>query len=203
MKRSRQVDEYIFQAPEFAIPILERIRNAFHAGCPDVEETIKWGVPYFEYKGLLGGMAAFKQHVGFGFWKSKMLDDPAGLFETGQGPKASMCNAHIRSVKDLPSQRVLSSYVKAAAKLNDQGTKVPKQKSSRPTLEMPKEFKAALNKSPKAMSVFDGLPPSHRREYAEWIAEAKRTETRQRRIATAIEWLCEGKRRNWKYEGKR
>jgi uncharacterized protein YdeI (YjbR/CyaY-like superfamily) len=202
MKQSRQVDAYIGKAPEFAQPILEKIRKAFHAGCPSVEETIKWGVPYFMYKGVLGGMAAFKQHVGFGFWKSKLLDDPERLFETGQGAKASMCNAHIKSVKDLPSHKVLSAYVKAAAKLNDDGIKVPKRRTAAAMPEMPAQLLAALNKNKKAKTTFERFAPSHRREYLEWICEAKRDETRQKRIATTIEWLKEGKHRNWKYEGK-
>jgi len=202
MKRSPQVDAYIGKALEFARPILEKIRKAFHAGCPSVEETIKWGVPYFMYKGILGGMAAFKQHVGFGFWKSKLLDDPAKLFETGQGAKASMCNAHIKSVKDLPPQKILVGYVKAAVKLNDEGIQVPKRRARTDVPKMPAEFLAALNKNKQAKSNFDRLPPSHRREYLEWIVEAKRDETRQKRIATSVDWLGEGKHRNWKYEGK-
>ncbi len=120
---SKRVDQYIAQAPEFARPILERVRKAFHKGCPEVEETIKWKCPHFMYKGMLGGMAAFKEHVSFGFWKSKRMDDPENLFGTGTGKKASMCNAHIKSLKDLPAQSVLVAYVRQAKKLNDDGVK--------------------------------------------------------------------------------
>ncbi len=128
---SQQVNKYIAEAPEFARPILEKVRTAFHKGCPDVEEVIKWGVPHFTYHGLLGGMAAFQHHVSFGFWKSKLMSDSAQLF--GNRAKASMCNAHFKSVKDLPTQRVLVQYVREAVKLNEEGASAPNGESPRLT----------------------------------------------------------------------
>ena len=122
--RSRQVDEYIANAPEFARPVLEKLRKAVHKGCPQVVETIKWGMPYFVYADkILCGMAAFKKHVGFGFWQSRLMDDPAGIFETGTGRKASMSNAHFHALNELPTQKLLVDYVRQARKLIDDGVK--------------------------------------------------------------------------------
>jgi uncharacterized protein YdeI (YjbR/CyaY-like superfamily) len=201
---SKRVDQYIAQAPEFARPILERVRKAFHKGCPEVQETIKWNCPHFMYKGMLGGMSAFKEHVSFGFWKSKLMDDPENLFGTGTGKKASMCNAHIKSLKDLPAQSVLVMYVRQAKKLNDEGVKKDSRGSKKKIVVpgIPPDLATALKKNSKAMTYFDSLAPSHRREYLEWILQAKRPETREKRIAETIKLLNSGKRRNWKYERK-
>lgn len=200
--RHADVDAYIAASPEFARPILEKIREAFHAGCPAIEERIKWGVPSFEYKGMLGGMAAFKRHVAFGFWKSRLMQDAAGLFS--RGPKASPMGARVDSLADLPSKKVLVAYVKEARRLNDEGRKEPRRAAPRRPVRVvvPPDLAAALAKHPAARAVFEGFPPSHRREYVEWITEAKREETRRKRLRTTLEWLADGKHRNWKYERK-
>ena len=209
---SRQIDEYIENAPEYARPILEKIRKAFHQGCPQVEEAIKWGVPYFLHNGMLGGMAAFKKHVGFGFWKTQELDDPENLFESGTGAKQSMCTVRVHSLKELPTQKVLVDYVRRAARLNQaaessnstessKSKKATRKKAARKiSVQTPADLNALLKKNRKASATYDRLAPSHKRDYVEWITSAKREATRQKRLETAIEWLAEGKRRNWKYE---
>ncbi len=201
--RSPEVDAYIEQAPEFARPILERLRAAFHAGCPEIEERLKWGMPSFEYKGLLGGMAAFRKHVTYGFWKSRLIED----FErtVGASPRASVMAARLESPADLPPKQKLVALVREAKRLNDEGIKEPKlARPKRGTpLVVPADLKAALGKHAEARATFEGFPPSHRREYVEWITEAKRPETRLRRLDTALAWLGQGKTRNWKYEAPR
>lgn len=199
-KRSRDIDAYIAKAPEYARPILEKIREAFHAGCPEIEERLKWGMPSFEYKGLLGGMAAFKKHVTFGFWKSRLLEDYFHLF-TG-APRSSPMVGRAGSVADLPAKKILVACVREAKRLNDEGVKEPVRSRPKGTLRVtvPADLKAALARNAKARATFDGFAPSHKREYVEWIAEAKRDETRSQRVKTTVEWLAEGKRRNWKYE---
>ena len=200
-EKSPDVDEYIAKQAEFAQPILIKIRQAFHKGCPGVEETIKWGIPYFVYKGMLGGMAGFKQHAAFGFWRSKEIDDPEGLFETGTGRKASMCNVRINNPEELPSQKILVDYVKRAAKLNEEPkANTTRAKKSQIKTKTPSDLQAQLDKNRKAKEFFSSLAPSHKRDYIEWITEAKRDATRKKRLTTTIEWLVEGKRRNWKYE---
>lgn len=198
--RSPAVDAYVARAPEFARPILEQIRAAFHAGCPELEEKIKWGAPSFEYLGLLGGMAAFKRHVAFGFWKSRLMKDFEDTF--GRAAGASMMRARVESQADLPSRRVLVAMVKEAKRLNQEGVKEPKLARPKGSIRVvvPADLRAALARRPQARAFFVGLPPSHRREYVAWITEAKRPETRAKRIATTLEWLAAGKRRNWKYE---
>ncbi len=199
---SPQVDAYIARSAEFARPILERIRKVFHKGCPELEETIKWGVPHFDYKGIMGGMAAFKQHVSFGFWKGELMSDPQGLFKAD--PKQSMCAVKASKPADLPPEKVLVAYVKQAAKLNDEGKKVSRMtgkgtRKDAKDIKPPADLLAALKKNKKALAAFEGFNYSNRKDYVEWITEAKQEATRQKRLATAIEWMAAGKPRNWKY----
>jgi uncharacterized protein YdeI (YjbR/CyaY-like superfamily) len=162
-----------------------------------VEETLKWSRPHFDYKGVMCGMAAFKQHCVFGFWKEALILDPATIAEkTAMGTFGC-----IRSLADLPNEKTLIGYVKKAAALNEAGIKAPGRAppKKREPLEVPDYFSAGLKKNAKARKTFEDFPPSKRREYLEWVTEAKREETRQERLATSIKWLAEGKPRHWKY----
>ncbi|HEU0226052.1 MAG TPA: YdeI/OmpD-associated family protein [Steroidobacteraceae bacterium] len=193
------VDAYIAKSADFARPILRRVRGLMHKACPGIEETIKWGVPHFERRGVVAGMAAFKQHASFGFWKQKLLADPAGLFPAAGD--SSMGGRKFRSVDELPSDAVLLRYIKAAIALNEAGVKVPRAaRRKKPPPKLPADLAAALKQSPKAKAAYDAFPPSKRREYVEWITEAKQEATRRRRLATAVEWIAQGKSRHWKYE---
>lgn len=193
------VDAYIAKSAEFAQPILARLRALMHKTCPQIEETIKWGVPHFEYKGVVANMAAFKQHASFGFWKQRLMDDPAGFFPAADD--SSMGGRKIRAMSDLPSDAVLVRYIKAAVALNEQGVKVPRPATARKApVKPPSDLQAALTKNAKARATYDALTPSKQREYVAWLTEAKREATRQTRLATAIEWLAAGKSRHWKYQ---
>jgi uncharacterized protein YdeI (YjbR/CyaY-like superfamily) len=195
-KRDRRIDAYIAKSPEFARPILAHLREVVHAACPETEETLKWSAPTFMYHGMLCGMASFKQHCTFGFWKAKLvLGDGAGDVESAWGQFG-----RITRLRDLPSKRVITGYVKKAMALNEAGVKVARRTAPRKALPTPADLKAALQNSRKALAAFEAFSPSMRREYVEWIVEAKRPETRAKRIATAVEWMAEGRKRNWKYE---
>jgi uncharacterized protein YdeI (YjbR/CyaY-like superfamily) len=171
-----------------------------HAGCPGVEETVKWQHPSFVYQGMLCGMAAFKAHCTFGFWKHALILDqnPA---QKAKAEAAMGQLGRITSLSDLPPDKVLIGYVKLAVRLNELGVKVPR--APRPLkmkpLVTPPELAAALKKNKRALETFEDFSPSHKREYIEWITEAKREETRTKRLETTIAWLAEGKPRNWKY----
>lgn len=197
MSRSKAVDAYIAKAAPFARPILSRIRKAMHKGCPQVEETIKWGVPHFEYKGVLAGMAAFKQHAAFGFWKRRLMSDPTGFFSKGE---SGMGGRKIRTADELPTDAVLAGLVREAVALNEKGVKAPRVVKKKPPVKTPPYLAAALKKNAKARATFENLPPSARRDYVEWLTGAKQAATRERRLATTIEWLSAGKRFSWKYE---
>jgi uncharacterized protein YdeI (YjbR/CyaY-like superfamily) len=200
-KKNPQVDAYIAQAAPFAQPLLKHLRKVVHAGCPEVEETIKWGFPHFDFKGNLAGMAAFKAHCSFGFWKGALI---FGM-EIAERADAMGHFGRITQLSDLPNEKILIGYVRKAAELNDAGVKVPrraKPKGPR-VLEIPDDLTAALRKNTKARQTFEDFSYSHRKEYVEWIIEAKRAETRRQRLATTIEWLAEGKPRMWKYQPKR
>jgi uncharacterized protein YdeI (YjbR/CyaY-like superfamily) len=192
-----RIDAYIAKSADFAKPILKHLRKVVHAGCPDVQETMKWSMPHFDYKGVMCGMAAFKEHCAFGFWKADLiLDRDKQKEKSGMGSFGC-----IKSFDDLPAEKTLIGYVKKAAALNEAGIKAPgrTQPKKRKSLPMPEDFSAALKKNAKAQKTFENFSPSHRREYIEWITEAKRDETRKQRLATSTKWLAEGKARNWKH----
>lgn len=198
-KRDTRVDAYIAKSPDFARPILSYLREVIHEGCPDVTETIKWGTPTFDHEGIMVGIAAFKQHATLGFWKAPLLKldgKPVSKeMESGAGQFGKLT-----SIKDLPARSKLVKLVKDAAKLNESGVNMPRAPRKAPTpVQVPADLTKALQKNAKARAVFEAFPPSHKREYVQWIVEAKTEETRQRRLDQAVEWITEGKQRNWKY----
>ena len=198
--RDPRIDSYIARQREFAQPILAHIREVVHSACPDVEETLKWSVPHFDYKGrIMCGMAAFKEHAIFGFWKGSLIE---GVSANRNNGGTAMGNfGRLASLKDLPSRKVLSALIKEAMRLNDEGVVVPKpKKAPKPEAKVPAELTAALARNRKAGAQFTAFSPSHRREYIEWIDDAKREETKAKRVAQAVEWIAEGKGRNWKYQ---
>jgi len=203
---NRRVDAYIEKAQPFAQPILNHVRELAHKGCPDVQETIKWGMPFFEHRGeILCCVAAFKKHCRFGFWGKEIRvvlreAKVAGMDKSGWFDR-------VTRVEDLPADKRLVDFVRQAALLIESGNQTSpmagrnkKAKAKNASVKMTTEFGAALKKSKKATTVFAAFSPSCKREYIEWIADAKRPETRDKRIATAIEWISEGKQRNWKYQ---
>jgi uncharacterized protein YdeI (YjbR/CyaY-like superfamily) len=198
----KRIDAYIAKSEDFAKPILSHLRELVHEACPYVEETIKWGFPHFEYKGLLCSMAAFKHHCAFGFWKAALMKDAENLKENNA--TAMGHSGKIKSLADLPSDKIIRSRIKEAMLLNENDIKLPVRKNTdkKPEIVVPDSLKKELVKYKKASATFNNLSPSHKNEYIEWINEAKTEETRNKRILTTIEWLTEGKRRNWKYEKK-
>lgn len=195
--RDSRIDAYIVKSADFAKPILQSLRKTVHEACPQVEETIKWGSPSFIHAGgILCGMAAFKQHASFGFWKH-------ALVMGADAPRDGMGSyGKITSLSELPPKRQLIADLKKAMTLNEQGIMGPgvrRRMAPRPPPEAPADLVAALNKSSRARAVFEAFPPSRKREYIDWIVEAKREQTRARRLAQAINWIAEGKSRNWKY----
>ena len=196
MSREPRIDAYVARAQPFARPILEKVRERVHAVLPDVEEAIKWGMPAYMLGGKIVLMtAAFKAHMALNFWRGQELrGDAASAGAMGQFGK-------IRSIDELPPDAELDRLIREAAELATSAPAPRKPKHAPKAVpDMHPDFAAALAKAPKAKAAFENLAPSHRRDYLEWIAEAKRDETRQKRIATTIEWLTEGKKRNWKYE---
>jgi len=195
--RSEKVDAYIETSAEFARPILRSIRETVHRACPEAEEAIKWGFPHFTYKGILCSMAAFSEHCALNFWKGEDVLGKGVAKGGGMGQFGP-----IRSLSDLPEAAVFRSYVEKAKALNDAGTPGPTSRKRRTAKEpkVPEDLRAALQENEEARKTFEGFPPGQRREYVEWITEAKRPETRARRLSTTLKWLAEGKRHNWRYE---
>jgi uncharacterized protein YdeI (YjbR/CyaY-like superfamily) len=200
-KRSPRIDEYIAKSTDFAKPILEHLRELVHKACPEVEETIKWGMPSFEYKGPLFGFAAFKQHCSFGFWKAKLLKDPGNYLtpRANEGGEGMGNFGKVQNIKDLPPNKAILDFIRQAKKLNDDGIKVPKKKSVTKALVVPPYFIKSLKTNKKAMATFTAFSISQKREYVTWIADAKTEATRDKRMAEALKWMAEGKIRNWKY----
>lgn len=204
-KHDPRVDAYIRKAAPFAQPVLEYIRAVVHEGCPEAVETMKWSRPFFDFNGPLCGIAAFKEHCALHFWKG------GNIVAADQGKDGAMGQfGRITSVKDLPAKRTLISLVKKAAALNAEGVRADwmekrvatrAARATRPIV-VPDDLAAALKKNRKAQATFDAFSPSHRREYIDWIEGAKRQETRDRRVATAVAQMAEGKAQNWKYEAR-
>ena len=196
MNREPRIDAYIAKAAPFAKPILEHVRERVHAAAPEAEETIKWGAPGFTVEGkILLIMAAFKAHAALNFWRGQELGDGS--------PKAGAMGqfGRLNSLDDLPPDAELDALIREAEALAKTAPVPRKVKHEpNPPVELHPEFAAALKANPKAQAVLDSFPPSARRDYLDWIAEAKQDATRDKLISTAIEWLCEGKKRHWIYE---
>ena len=201
-----RIDAYIAKSKPFAKPILVHLRELVHKACPGVIETMKWSRPFFEYKGvILANMSAFKEHCSFGFWGQEIA---AVLREAKVlQPDAMGSLGRITRIEDLPANNQMVGLLHQAVSFIDSGEytspiaarqKVVKAPAA--AVEAPPEFTKALKANKKASAAFAAFSPSCKREYVEWIADAKRAETRDKRIATAIDWICEGKQRNWKYQ---
>jgi len=194
MSRDPRIDAYIEKQADFARPILAQIRDTLHAA-GEIEESIKWSMPAFLYKGRpLANMAAFKAHAVMGFWQGQQI----GNGEARNGAMGEF--GRLTSVEDLPDRETLLDLTRKAMSLIDEGVKPVRNKNAKEPIAMPDDLAQTLAANPAAQATYDGFPPSCRREYLEWVVEAKRPETRAKRIAQAVEWMAEGKRRNWKYE---
>ena len=194
--RDPRIDAYIAKSPPFAQPILTYLRAVVHEACPSVQETVKWSAPHFDYPGMMCGMAAFKEHCAFGFWKASLvLGDKSGKAKEAMGHFG-----RITSVDDLPPKKTLIRYIEKAMRLNEEGVQLKRPpKHPKNAIVAPAYFLAALKKNKKALASYEAFSPSHKREYLEWITEAKSEATRERRLADAVAWIAEGKPRNWKY----
>jgi len=195
-KTDPRIDAYIAKAAPFARPILEKARTRLHAVLPEAEETLKWSMPAYTLNGKIVLItAAFKAHMALNFWRGQELrGDQANADAMGQFGK-------IRSLDDLPSDPELDGLIREAAALAQTAPAPRKAKHApKPPPELHPEFAAALAKAPKAKATLDGFSPSAQRDYLDWISEAKQEATRQKRIADAVQWLSEGKKRHWKYE---
>ncbi len=198
--KDKQIDAYIEKAQPFAQPILKHIRKLVHKACPDVEESMKWSFPHFGYKGMMCGMASFQQHCAFGFWKGAIMKDPHKVMDKAR-EDAMGHFGRLTSLQEMPSDEIIIDYIKEAMQLNEEGVKVPKKKVIKnKDLEIPEYFMNALKKNKEAFNIFEKFSYSKKKEYVEWIVEAKQETTRNKRLATAIEWISDGKSKNWKYE---
>jgi uncharacterized protein YdeI (YjbR/CyaY-like superfamily) len=195
-----QYDLYIEKSQDFAKPILIHLRELVHQACPQVDEKIKWSFPCFEYKKtILCHMASFKQHCSFGFWLGSVMDDPDGILNSST--EAAMGQlGRLTSLNDLPSDEILIRYIHQAMLLVDSGVKLTKKDpAEKKELVISDEFNIALDNNDKARATFENFSYSNKKEYVEWINDAKTEATRDKRLETTIDWLSEGKVKNWKY----
>jgi uncharacterized protein YdeI (YjbR/CyaY-like superfamily) len=198
--KDKRIDNYIAKSAGFAKPILNHLRALVHKACPDAEETMKWSFPHFDYKGeMMCSMAAFKEHCAFSFWKASLMKDPK-LLNNAKSETAMGHLGRITSLKDLPADKTMISYIKEAIKLNDDKVKIVKAKPvEKAPLIIPEDINAALKKNKKAQTTFENFSYSNKKEYVQWITEAKSEDTRNKRLTQAVAWMAEGKIRNWKY----
>lgn len=205
VKKDKRIDTYIEKSADFAKPILKHIRKLAHTASPDMQETLKWGMPHFDHEGKsVLSMAAFKQHAVFGFWKAELIKDPKNYMQArkAQGGDAMGHGGKLTSVKDLPPDKVFIDFVKQAIQLNRDGIKLParEKKSADPKTSTPPDyFEKALKKNKSAWKTWSEWTPGKKKEYVDWLKEAKTDATREKRMQTAVGWIAEGKIRNWKY----
>jgi uncharacterized protein YdeI (YjbR/CyaY-like superfamily) len=200
-----RIDAYIGKKPAFAQPILNHLRQLIHSVSPEITETIKWGHPFFEYEGTLANMACFKEHISFGLWSSSGIQDPHGVMHRAGEKESSGNFGRITKLTDLPADDILKDFIRQGMALNIKGEKSPARKAAalkppKAAIETPDYFAGALEENLKAKAAFEAFSPSHKREYLEWIIDAKTEPTRQKRIETTLELLVEGKSKNWKYK---
>lgn len=196
-----RVDAYIAKSADFAKPILSHLRDLVHKASPELKETIKWGCPFFDHEGPVCQFAAFKQHCAFGFWKAALMNDPYKILN--QQPDTAGSLGRITSIADLPEDDILIQYIQQAVSLNLQGIKAPsksKPKTAQKELMIPDYFRELLDHNLSAKEQFEKFSTSQKREYTDWFEDARTEATRVKRLATAIEWITEGKIRNWKYK---
>ncbi|MEO6695419.1 MAG: YdeI/OmpD-associated family protein [Ignavibacteria bacterium] len=197
-----RIDRYIETTADFAKPLLTHLRALVHKACPEIEETWKWSFPHFDYMGSnVCSMAAFKQHCSFGFWKASIMSDPEKLLIV-KDKNAMGHFGRIKSLDDLPADKIMIRYIMEAAKLNKEGIKLPSRPkiTEKKELEIPEYFNKALSKNKNAKKVFNEFSYSQKKEYVVWLVNAKSDETREKRMNTTIEWISEGKSLNWKYK---
>jgi uncharacterized protein YdeI (YjbR/CyaY-like superfamily) len=196
-------DAYIAKSADFAKPILTHLRLLVHQACPGIEEKLKWGHPFFDYNGPVCQIAAFKQHLGLGFWKARLLTDPHKVLKLDDEESAAGNFGRISSLADLPADNILIAYIQEAVQLNKDGVKVapkPKPATEKKEAVMPAEFADMLDGNADAKAHFERFSPSKKKEYIEWFVDAKSEATKQKRMEQALEWISEGKSRHWKYQ---
>jgi uncharacterized protein YdeI (YjbR/CyaY-like superfamily) len=202
--KNKLIDAYIENRADFAKPILYHLRELVHKACPGVEEKMKWSFPHFDYKGeMMCSMGAFKNHAVMGFWKAALMKD-AVLLENARSEVAMGHLGKITSLKSLPPDKKIIRWIKEAMNLTDKGIKLPGRTKDavKKELVVPEYFMKALKKNKQALATFDGFSYSNKKDYVEWIDGNKTAETRNKNLATAIEWMAEGKTRHWKYARK-
>jgi len=202
MNKDPSIDAYIHKSEDFAKPVLEHFRALVHKACPNVQETIKWGFPHFDYLDMpMTSMASFKKHCAVGFWKAALMKDSEKLIRMAKTEEAMGHLGRITSLKDLPKDTVILKYIKDAMKLNEQGIKLSSKTdpATKKELEVPVDFMKALKKNKKALKAFEGFSNTNKKEYLLWVTGAKTEATRLSRLDTAVEWMSEGKIRHWKY----
>lgn len=200
-----RIDNYIMKSAEFAIPILDFWREMVHIACPDVKETMKWSMPFFEYNNYnVCNMAAFKYHCAFHFWLASKMEDRDKVFRQGDDSNAMGQLGKIKTLEDLPSEEQIIRLIQEAMSLIDQGVRITKDPIAKVLAEVvvPDYFKAEIEQDELAMETFKKFSASQQKEYVNWVTEAKSEATRQKRMTQAVEWMAEGKTRNWKYMQK-
>ncbi|TBO43848.1 YdeI/OmpD-associated family protein [Pedobacter kyonggii] len=195
-----QVDQYIINSAEFAIPILDHLRNLVHKADARIEEKMKWSMPFFDFKGTVCHMASFKNHCAFGFWKGSLMQDEYGIFK--ERTEAMGLLGKITCLEDLPPDEILIAYIQHAIQLNENNVKLPAKSKSTAQKELvvPEYLMEALQEDPEALAVFQNFSTSNKKDYVLWLEEAKTETTRQKRLVTTLVWLAEGKTRMWKYK---
>ncbi|MCB0792148.1 MAG: DUF1801 domain-containing protein [Flavobacteriales bacterium] len=200
MIETERINSHIAEQDEWKRRLMVRLRQLIHQVDPGIEETWRWNGPHFDRNGIMLGMSAHKTCVSIWFHKGALLKDPRRLFEPLEKDEAKGMRVYKLKESDAIDEKAFTELVKQAVKLNEDGVKLSEAKPARKTLVVPPELESVLKKDQHAMTNWEGFSYSKKKDYIEWVTDAKREETRKRRIAQAFQLIRDGLALNERYE---
>jgi len=193
---SKLIDEAFSKFTGFQKEYCNHLRKLIHKAMPDVKEDWKWG-PNFNVNGMVCGVWGFKDHVKLVFFKGSAMKDTYKLFNQGKENEGNR-SINFSSADKIDDKKIIE-YLKEAAEINRKGIKLVKKEIK---VVMPAILVKALNKDKASKTYFESLAPSHRRDYADYISQAKQEETQLRRLDKVMEMLTDKRTLNDKYMKK-
>lgn len=192
---SEKISQYIESADVKKKEILQRLRDFLNRDDFGLTEDWKWHAPNFNSNGMVCWLAFFKSHVGLNFFKGSLIEDLHGLYDNASMDKGNRIIKY-KTINEI-NENLLEYYIYEAIKHNKEGAKITSKKVE---IEVPKDLAKALEKDIMAKDFFTNLAPGYKRDYIDWIISAKQEKTRLKRLETTLEWLGQGKKKNWRYK---
>jgi hypothetical protein len=196
MQPQERINLYIAELPDWQRKHLVRVRQLIHSTEERIEEAWRGNAPHFDHQGSLIGMHAFKSCVSIWFHKGASLKDGHGLFKlTEKDAEREVRKYKIHEGESI-NEKAFLDLLKQALKVNAAQAGGAETKPTSRALVVPSDMEQVLRKDEQAWAQWEGLAASHKREYVEWITDAKQDETRKRRLAKALEMIRDGQAKN-------